>query len=158
MLVALSASILMPAVMADYHGDLLSVQDNKATSNLGMINIADTTVPVPGDYPLPQIHLGIGEAGGPYTATIKYLPAPGYRFLKWETLGGASVADPNSQTTILTLTDQGYTVTAIYVIARPVGGVVTPVNKLGLATPYLALAGLVIAVSAVVVVKRRSKD
>ena len=39
--------------------------------------------------------------------------------------------------------------------ANPVGGVVTPVNKLGLATPYLALAALVIAVSSVIVVKRR---
>ena len=39
---------------------------------------------------------------------------------------------------------------------RPVvGGVVSPVNKLALATPFLALAGLAIAVSAVVVIKRR---
>jgi len=36
-----------------------------------------------------------------------------------------------------------------------VGGVVSPVNKLALVTPYLALAGLIVAVSAVVVVKRR---
>jgi Tol biopolymer transport system component len=39
--------------------------------------------------------------------------------------------------------------------ANPVGGVVEPVNKLALATPFLALAGLIVAVSAVVVVKRR---
>jgi Tol biopolymer transport system component len=39
--------------------------------------------------------------------------------------------------------------------ANPVGGVVTPANKLGILTPYLALAGLIAAVSAVVVVKRR---
>jgi Tol biopolymer transport system component len=39
--------------------------------------------------------------------------------------------------------------------ANPVGGVVAPTNKLALATPFLALAGLVVAVSAVVVVKRR---
>ena len=36
-----------------------------------------------------------------------------------------------------------------------VGGVVSPVNKLALATPFLALAGLIAAVSAVVAVKRR---
>jgi len=36
-----------------------------------------------------------------------------------------------------------------------VGGVVIPTNKLEILTPYLALAGLVIAVSAVVVVKKR---
>jgi len=36
-----------------------------------------------------------------------------------------------------------------------VGGVVSPVNKLTLVTPYLALAGIVAAVSAVVTVKKR---
>jgi len=38
---------------------------------------------------------------------------------------------------------------------RPVGGIVTPVNKLELLTPYLALAGLLIAVSVVVSIRRR---
>ena len=38
---------------------------------------------------------------------------------------------------------------------RPVGGVVMPTNTLAIAAPYLALAGLVAAVSAVVVVKKR---
>ena len=37
----------------------------------------------------------------------------------------------------------------------PVGGVTLPTNKLGIVTPYLALAGLIAALSAVVVVKRR---
>jgi len=41
---------------------------------------------------------------------------------------------------------------------RAVGGVVTSTNKLEIIAPYLALAGLVAAVSAVVVVKKRSKD
>jgi hypothetical protein len=41
---------------------------------------------------------------------------------------------------------------------NPVGGIVMPTNKLEILTPYLALAGLIIAVSAVVVIKRRSKD
>ena len=39
--------------------------------------------------------------------------------------------------------------------SRPVGGLVMPTNKFELLTPYLALAGLVAAVSAVVAVKRR---
>jgi dipeptidyl aminopeptidase/acylaminoacyl peptidase len=39
--------------------------------------------------------------------------------------------------------------------ARPVGGVTLPTNKLEILTPYLALAGLVAAVSAVVVVRKR---
>jgi hypothetical protein len=37
----------------------------------------------------------------------------------------------------------------------PVGGVATTTNKLEILTPYLALAGLIITVSAVYVVKRR---
>jgi hypothetical protein len=39
--------------------------------------------------------------------------------------------------------------------ARPVGGVTMPTNKLEILTPYLALAGLAVAVSAVVAVKKR---
>ena len=38
---------------------------------------------------------------------------------------------------------------------RPVGGVVMPTNTLAIATPYLALAGLIVAVSAAVLVKKR---
>jgi len=38
---------------------------------------------------------------------------------------------------------------------RPVGGVLVPVNKLEILTPYIALAGLIAAVSTVVAVKRR---
>ena len=38
---------------------------------------------------------------------------------------------------------------------QPVGGLVMPVNKLDIIAPYLALAGLIVAVSAVVVVKKR---
>lgn len=40
---------------------------------------------------------------------------------------------------------------------RPVGGIVTPVNKLEILTPYLALAGLIAAVSKVYVIKRRKE-
>lgn len=36
-----------------------------------------------------------------------------------------------------------------------VGGITTPINKLELLTPYLALAGLIIAVSTVYIIKRR---
>jgi hypothetical protein len=38
---------------------------------------------------------------------------------------------------------------------RPVGGLVMSVNKFEILTPYLALAGLIMAVSAVVAVKKR---
>ena len=40
-------------------------------------------------------------------------------------------------------------------VCRPVGGVVMPTNTLAITAPYLALAGLIAAVSAVVAVKRR---
>jgi hypothetical protein len=36
-----------------------------------------------------------------------------------------------------------------------VGGISTAVNKLEILTPYLALAGLIVAVSSVYVIKRR---
>jgi WD40 repeat protein len=52
--------------------------------------------------------------------------------------------------------DTGYLLSTGYSSAvRTVGGIAIPVNKFELLTPYLALAGLVIAVSAIVVVKRR---
>ncbi|MGB6681557.1 MAG: hypothetical protein WBF08_09595 [Candidatus Bathyarchaeia archaeon] len=37
----------------------------------------------------------------------------------------------------------------------PVGGVASPINKLEILTPYITLAGLIIAVSTVYVIKRR---
>jgi hypothetical protein len=37
----------------------------------------------------------------------------------------------------------------------PIGGVTTPVNKIAILTPYLALAGLIIVVSAVLIKKRK---
>ena len=39
----------------------------------------------------------------------------------------------------------------------PVGGIVTPTNKLEILTPYVALAGLIAIVSAVTMVKRRTR-
>jgi hypothetical protein len=46
-------------------------------------------------------------------------------------------------------------ITVNQIDARPVGGLVMPTNKLEILTPYLALAGLIVAVSAVVAVKKR---
>ena len=40
-------------------------------------------------------------------------------------------------------------------VSAPVGGIVMPPNKLEIVAPFAALAGLIVAVSAVVVVKRR---
>jgi hypothetical protein len=43
----------------------------------------------------------------------------------------------------------------IYQGVGPVGGISTPINKLEILTPYIALAGLIIAVSAIVIKKRK---
>jgi hypothetical protein len=37
----------------------------------------------------------------------------------------------------------------------PVGGIIIPTNKLAVLTPYLTLAGLIIAVSVVTIKKRK---
>jgi streptogramin lyase len=45
---------------------------------------------------------------------------------------------------------------AVYpVIPAPVGGVVTSINKLAILAPYIALAGLIIAISAIEIKKRK---
>jgi hypothetical protein len=46
-------------------------------------------------------------------------------------------------------------VAIIPIPSGPVGGVVMPTDKLKILTPYLTLAGLVMSVSAVLVVRRR---
>lgn len=49
----------------------------------------------------------------------------------------------------------GYSNVVTINVCSPVGGVVTPTSKLEILAPYVVLAGLAVAVSAVVVVKRR---
>lgn len=58
---------------------------------------------------------------------------------------------------IYVTTSNGETGTEVwrYSILKPVGGVLMPTNKLEILTPYIALVGLVAAVSAVVVVRKR---
>jgi DNA-binding beta-propeller fold protein YncE len=66
------------------------------------------------------------------------------------TLGG-------SRTVIFTFADDTdpWGVAIYPAIPAPVGGVATSVNKLEILTPYIALAGLIITVSTVYVIKRR---
>jgi hypothetical protein len=80
---------------------------------------------------------------------------------------GTSIIDLSSAVNAVILSDgqtlyptypDPFTITCNQVQPRPVGGVVVPVSRLQILAPYLALVGLVIAVSAVVVVKRRIKD
>jgi hypothetical protein len=55
--------------------------------------------------------------------------------------------------------DTGYLLSTGYSSApRPVGGIMVPTNKLEILTPYLVLAALIAVVSAIVVVRKRSRD
>ena len=62
---------------------------------------------------------------------------------------GDTVAVGTQAPTTAYLLDTGYSSFA------PVGGVASPVNKFAVLTPYVALAGLIIAVSAIVIKKRK---
>jgi hypothetical protein len=125
--------------------DLGSLEENAATSNLGIINLWSS------NYSLPQSNAPFSS---PSTAT--YYPAPGYKFVRWEGYD-LSIGDPYSQsTTIEALGQNAPVLTAIYQSeATAVGGISIPINKLELIAPYLALAGLIAAVSTVYVIKRR---
>jgi hypothetical protein len=48
-----------------------------------------------------------------------------------------------------------YMIRAVIECGSPVGGIAVPTNKFEILTPYLALAGLIIAVSTVYVIKKR---
>ena len=48
-----------------------------------------------------------------------------------------------------------FAATTLELVFPPVGGVASPVNKLEILTPYIALVGLIIAVSTVYVIKKR---
>ncbi len=57
-----------------------------------------------------------------------------------------------------TITDPGGPATLTVLPARPVGGVVEPVNKLTLLTPYLVVFGVVAAVAVVIVTNRKRRE
>jgi hypothetical protein len=65
---------------------------------------------------------------------------------------------PNTANILRTITIEpraGFSNTITITVCNPVGGVVAPTNKLEVVAPLAALAGLVVAVSAVVAVKKR---
>lgn len=81
---------------------------------------------------------------GPAAITVSSPIEDGTVFLRDLTTGVVAETHP-----------EPVTVTVSQVNPRPVGGVLVPANKLEILAPYLALAGLIAAVSAVVVVRRR---
>ena len=79
-----------------------SVQDTGETSNLGSISIA---VPIESGsvtYPL-ALPQDVDVMAGSYNVTYN----GGYSFVRWDTTGGVSVADPYAQSTVLTVTGSG---------------------------------------------------
>jgi hypothetical protein len=146
-IVLISCSALLPKAKAVTSIDLESRESNVASVNKGTITLAGKT------YSLPS---GLFEApSGSFQIT--YNPASGFRFVRWETEGGLSFDNSNSQTTTVNLQQETgeVTIIAVYEFATPVGGVVLPTSKLEIVAPFAALAGLIVAVSTVVVVKRR---
>jgi hypothetical protein len=77
----------------------------------------------------------LGEGSSPINIqnTVIYRAATGAQEIAHEVLKGAVTQDPPA----------------------PVGGYVAPLNKLAIIAPYIALAGLIAAVSAVYVIKSR---
>jgi hypothetical protein len=101
------------------------------------------------DYSLP-------ESGAPFSSpsTVTYYPAAGYKFVRWES-SDLTIGDPYSPSTTIEAAGHAPVLTAIYQKAQAVGGISTPINKIEILAPYIALAGLIIAVSTVYVIKRR---
>jgi len=83
--------------------DLQSLEDNGASSNLGQIQLGNTS------YQLPNF---VNIYNGTYLLT--YTPHNvSYAFLNWTTIGDVSVSNPYSSTTSITINGNG-TVTAFY--------------------------------------------
>ena len=124
-------------------------------------------------------------AGQTVTVTVTLpSPVPDGSFTYWKIHGGAWIPMTSSKATldssrvviILTLTDSaspddadgsangvivdpgGPAIAQMPAHYNPVSGVVSPVNKLEILTPCLAVAGLIVAASTFVAVKRRSKN
>jgi len=145
LVVLASCSALIPKANAVTWIILESRQSNDMSTNLGTITLASTT------YTLPN---GLQDPGVDFQIT--YNPASGFRFVRWENEGLVSFDDAGSRTTLArVLTDVGdVTIRAVYE-SIPVGGIAIPVNKLAILAPYLALMGLVGAVTAALAVRRR---
>jgi len=147
LVVLAGCSTLMPKANAIPWITLESRESNDASTNLGTITVAGTTYD-----PLPN-----GLLASSIDFEVAYTSASGFRFVKWESEGIATFDDPNSQTTQAHIQDVGdVTIRAVYE-SIPVGGHFVPVNKLAILSPYLALIGLVGAVTAAVVTTRRRK-
>ena len=141
-----SYAMLTPRANATgFRVDADSRQDNGATVNLGTITVAGLQKNLPNAWTL------VGDASW----SLVYTPAPGYYFVRWQTVGPIVIANPNAASTTFTLTGDGW-ITAIYSTTPPrasVGGVITSTNPLITLAPHLALIGLVATTGIAVTIK-----
>jgi hypothetical protein len=108
------------------------------------IDVAALDIVVTGDFFVIVEQINIPG----YTPYFDLTPSVGRSY--WgNTLAGLALDPGNYNLVIRVVIDP---------IGTAVGGVVLPTNKLTLVTPYLALAGLIVVVSTVVVVRRRQPD
>ncbi len=134
-------------VTLDVHGALaINLQSSgSSTPNIGTITVDGTT------YSLSNV-IGIGAG----LHSIRYNPAAGWVFVRWESSGPVTVSDVNAQSTQLTVAGSDGVLTAVYGSApATVGGVVLPYNPLTVLAPYLTAIDLVAVAATVYVTKRR---
>jgi len=110
--------------------------ENTVTSYAGTNTLSDTTGTI------------TPTSTGPFTSGV------------WS--GTVTIAKAQRDVTITTMGNGKYGTSNAFNVdpahySRPVGGVLMPVNKLGIITPYLALAGSIAAITTAVVIKTRRK-
>jgi hypothetical protein len=86
--------------------------------------------------------------------SVSAIPDPNYVFDHWE-LDGSKAGTINPYRVTM---NTNHALKAVFV-ARTVGGIVVPVDKLGLLAPYIGLASTlaIASVASVIYVKRRKK-
>jgi len=94
------------------------------------------------------------------TYNLKYLPAAGYFFVRWETIAPAvTFSDPGANPTQVKFAAGavGGTIVAVYQqTGLSVGGVLMPTNTSMVLAPYLAAIGLIATTAAIALKKRKA--
>jgi hypothetical protein len=157
---------IYPVESQIFPGDILVVDANASTGGLGALFRVD---PYNGERTLFS-DFGVGANKGEQPVGVA-VEASGNILITdyWagtNNRGALFRIDPSTFAVRTLLSDFGFGVnqgSSIFGVAiytgpptyPPVGGVITSVNKLEILIPYIALAGLIIAVSTVYIIKRR---
>lgn len=123
-----------------YHVEILTVP-----SNTGYVDFAGA-IKVHGS----SVKMDVGT-----NYTIAAHPGPGYVFSEWQFGGEVHVYEPSEATTLATIwpdTDDEHRL--IMVQTPAVGGDVSPINKVALVAPWIALAAVIIA-GGIFLIRRR---